>query len=63
MNFEIEKLTAALKTACPEVVFALLHGSAKDGQVRQGGDIDIALYVEGKPKLSLYQQIYDANLS
>lgn len=54
MNFDVEQLAIALKDACPEAIFALLHGSAKDGWVGPDSDIDIALYLEGKPELELY---------
>ena len=54
MQFDIEQLAVALKNACPEAVFALLHGSAKDGCVGPNSDIDIALFVEGTTSLELY---------
>lgn len=59
MKFEIEKLSEAIKSQCPEVVFAILHGSAKDGVVKKGSDIDIAIYVQGKMTLELYRKIYE----
>lgn len=60
MKFNTEKLSDALKTACPDVLFALLHGSAKDGRVNPGSDIDIALYIDGKATLELYASAADA---
>ena len=60
MKFDRNKLSKALESACPEVVFALLHGSAKDGVVRPGSDVDVALFVEGKSSLDIYQNAYDA---
>ncbi len=60
MKFDIEKLSFALEKACPEVIFALLHGSAKDGEVRDGGDIDIALYIAGKPTFEILRKAMDA---
>ncbi len=59
MKFEIEKLSGELKRQCPEVVFAILHGSAKDGFVKAGSDVDIAIYVHGKMTLELYRRIYE----
>ena len=50
----------AIDSKCPEVVFALLHGSAKEGRVNPGSDIDIALYIEGKPTIELYCRATDA---
>ena len=60
MKFNTDKLSDALQAACPEVLFALLHGSAKDGQVNPGSDIDIALYIDGKATLELYMNAADA---
>ena len=60
MKFDIEKLSDALQNACPAIFFALLHGSAKDGQVNAGSDIDIALYIDGKATLETYISAADA---
>jgi len=60
VKFDSEKLSKALEFTCPEVVFALLHGSAKEGDVRPGSDLDIALFVDAKPTLETYQTAYDA---
>ena len=60
MKFDTDKLSDALKTACPDVLFALLHGSAKDGRVNPGSDIDIALYIDGKATLEIYAAATDA---
>ncbi|MFQ6036453.1 MAG: nucleotidyltransferase domain-containing protein [Sedimentisphaerales bacterium] len=57
MKFDVHKLADLLKQQCPEICFALLHGSAKDGQVKQAGDIDLALFIEGKPTLELYEKV------
>jgi predicted nucleotidyltransferase len=63
MKFNIDKLSSLLNKQCPEVVFAFLHGSSKDGIVKEGSDIDIALYINGKASLDLYQRAYDAVVS
>lgn len=63
MKFDCEKLAHAIESACPEVVFALLHGSAQDGHVNDGSDLDIALFVHGPSTLNLYQRAYDAMAS
>ena len=58
MKFEIDKLSDSIKQQCPEVVFAILHGSAQKGIVKEGSDIDIAIYINGKVSLELYQRVY-----
>ncbi len=60
MKFDREQLSKAIETACPEVVFALLHGSAKDGDIQPGSDVDVALFIDGSATLELYQRAYDA---
>ena len=60
MKFDTDKLSNALQTACPDVIFAFLHGSAKDGRVNPGSDVDIALFVDGKATLELYTAAADA---
>ncbi len=60
MLFDINKLADTIQSECPEVVFALLHGSSKQGRVNPGSDIDIALYIEGKPSVDLYIRVADA---
>ncbi len=42
--FAPEALAAALESACPFLDFAFLLGSARDGRVPAGGDIDLAVY-------------------
>ena len=60
MKFDIAALSKALQTACPQVTFALLHGSAKDGEAKEGSDIDIALYIDGKPTFEILRKAMDA---
>jgi len=55
MIFDVNKLATLLKEKCPQICFALLHGSSKDAQVKQGSDIDLALFIEGRPTLELYE--------
>ena len=57
--FDIRSMGRAIEKACPNVVFALLLGSAKDGVVPVGGDIDIALYVTGKGDYELYSKVME----
>lgn len=56
----VTALGRALRRACPEALFALLHGSARTGVVQPGSDLDIALLLKGKPTLLLYQRVWDA---
>jgi predicted nucleotidyltransferase len=58
MKIEIETLSQSLKKECPEIIFAILHGSAQNGTVKEGSDIDIALYIKGKADFELYTRIY-----
>ncbi|MBW8014690.1 MAG: nucleotidyltransferase domain-containing protein [Planctomycetes bacterium] len=60
MKFDTDKLSNALQSACPGVIFAFLHGSAKDGCVNPGSDIDIALYLSGAASLEIYTAAADA---
>ena len=57
MRFDVNKLATLLKDKCPQICLALLHGSAKDGQVKEGSDIDLALLIDGKPTLQLYADV------
>jgi predicted nucleotidyltransferase len=57
MKFDIHKLAYLLEERCPQICFALLHGSAKDGQVKDGSDMDVALLIDGKPTLQLYETV------
>lgn len=59
MKFDADKLGQMIEARCPEVCFALLHGSAKEGDVRPGGDIDIALYMDGRATLETFGQVIE----
>ncbi|MCK9421329.1 MAG: nucleotidyltransferase domain-containing protein [Bacteroidales bacterium] len=45
-NFDIYNLALILEQQFPEVLFAYIFGSAKEGSVRAGGDVDIAVWVK-----------------
>ena len=45
ITFSTDQLTCELKKQFPEVLFAYLFGSAQGGTVREGGDIDLALWI------------------
>jgi predicted nucleotidyltransferase len=57
MTFDPEQLAQQLRENCPRIGFAFLHGSAKEGTVRPGGDIDVAVYFDGKPTWDDYEAI------
>jgi len=57
MKFDVEKLAKSLKEQCPQICFAFLHGSARNGRVKEDSDIDIALFIDGKPTLGLYEKV------
>jgi predicted nucleotidyltransferase len=59
ITFDIDELASALERRCPELIFALLHGSAKDGAVCSGSDIDLAVFVQGELKPALYANIHE----
>jgi predicted nucleotidyltransferase len=57
MKFSVDKLAEMVKEKCPAVCFVLLHGSAANGEVRDGGDIDIALFIDGQVSLEIYGEV------
>ncbi len=59
MKFDIQKTASEIKEKCPEIIFAFLHGSAKDGTVKENSDIDIAIYLNQKSGLDSYTKIID----
>jgi len=60
MKLDLDALAFALE-AEPRIVLAVLFGSARDGSVREGGDVDVAVLLD--PPLSplsfyaLYQEL------
>jgi len=58
-KFDVDKLAELLRQQCPEIRLAFLHGSAKEGVVKEASDIDIAVLIEGKARLEIYEKIYD----
>jgi len=57
LDFSVKELGAGIEQACPEVVFAFLMGSAANGQVAVGSDLDVALYVEGQPSWETLRKV------
>jgi predicted nucleotidyltransferase len=49
MKFDRNILAETLKTL-PEIAFAYLFGSAQNGTIKEGSDLDIAVYLTGKGK-------------
>ncbi|MDR2585288.1 MAG: nucleotidyltransferase domain-containing protein [Prevotellaceae bacterium] len=47
MPFEIDRLSSCLLAQFPDIAFAYLFGSAKEGVVKEGSDVDVALYYTG----------------
>ena len=45
-RINIKSLALDLKDAFPEILFAFLFGSAKEGEIFPGSDIDLAIYLE-----------------
>lgn len=60
VSFDPAALGAAIGSACPEVMLAFLHGSARDGQVEPGSDIDIAVYLDRPASLDLHARIVES---
>ncbi len=60
MKFDIEQLGIAIESTVPEVDFAILHGSSRDGEILPGSDIDIALWLNKKNSLDVYNKIFIA---
>jgi len=51
--FQPDALADDLRATLPEVVFALLHGSARDGVVPPHADLDLAIYLTAPARASL----------
>ena len=59
-QFDPDALGKLLKGTFPEIEFALLMGSARDGVVPAGGDIDLALYTRDRLGLGLRMRVAEA---
>ena len=58
--FEAQSLADVLKKKFPSIRFCLLMGSAKNGKVNEGSDLDLAIFLNERPELSFYAAIEDA---
>jgi predicted nucleotidyltransferase len=47
-QINIESIARELKHTFPEILFAFLYGSSRDGTLMPGSDIDLAIYFEEK---------------
>lgn len=56
IKFSIENLSVSLKVALPEVSFAYIFGSASEGCIKNGSDLDIAVYYKDEKK-PVFEQI------
>jgi len=56
-NFNPCILAAALRDGCPEISFALLLGSARDGYIPAGGDLDLSVSLDSRLNLALLGRI------
>jgi len=50
MKLETRLLSSELKRQFPEICYAFLFGSSQDGTIREGGDIDLAVWLEDPTK-------------
>ena len=53
----MERLGDMLRERIPAASFALLIGSARDGRVPPGGDVDLAFYLYERPTLDFYTRV------
>ena len=59
ISFDPQALAEGIRGECPEVVFALLMGSARDGRVELGSDVDLAVYADQPPNLDLHGRLVE----
>lgn len=60
VRFDPDRLGDLLSARLPEAVFCLLMGSAADGNVAPGSDIDLGFFLDAKPTLDFYRRAMDA---
>jgi predicted nucleotidyltransferase len=59
-TFDTDVLALELRGQFPEVLFAYLFGSSQEGKVRDGGDVDIAVWIaENSAKIDLIPKIVE----
>jgi len=47
MFINLQTISTSISTRFPDIAFANLFGSAKEGEVKEGSDVDIAIYYTG----------------
>ncbi len=45
-QINIKQLAKGLEEAFPEILFAFLLGSAREGTINPGSDVDVAIYIQ-----------------
>ncbi len=45
-RFNIENFAKSLEETFPEILFAFLFGSARNGKIYAGSDVDLAIYIK-----------------
>lgn len=55
--FDPAELASVLRENLPEVEFCFLMGSAMDGTVAVGSDLDLAFYLKAKPSFEFYGRV------
>ena len=56
---DFSRLSEKIQKACPDVVFCLVMGSARDGIVRAHSDLDLAVYLSGAHSFKMNSKISD----
>ena len=59
LALDFGSLASNLQRDCPEIVFALILGSAVDGTIAPYSDLDIAAYLDRKPSIEIFQRVVD----
>jgi predicted nucleotidyltransferase len=60
LTVNLDDLAARLEETCPEVVFALVMGSGREGVIAVGSDLDLAVFVDGRASFDLLRRIVAA---
>jgi predicted nucleotidyltransferase len=57
-HLNIKRLAKGLEESFPEILFAFLFGSSKEGKIKPGSDVDLAIYIqETKDKFTMISHI------
>lgn len=57
VEFDVKQLADIIKSRYKDVSFCLLFGSAADGRVAEGSDVDLAFYLSEPTSLDFYSSI------